>query len=369
VSRPLRFLFAALAVAALIAASPIGGARGATATAASPAGPRLAVNVFRTYPRAGSEVLTMGPAAEAQERIAGGPGFSAPAPINDTRPAWSPDGSLLSFFGPNGEAPGVFLVDAEGSHLHVLKSSSAPGGPHTFIEEAPVFDQHGNLVVAVYKLLRGHFERPAGRFDEDGPPVVAIALWVLPADGSKPHALGPFQRKRVVIPYAFAPNGTMLAAVTTRKSSVIATIAPGSGAVDTVIAHPQGAEEPVFSPDGSQIAYLHDRLGAENALEEPKILASNLMVVPASGGTPRLVARIKGGVRWPAWDPSGSRLSFTKLGGGSVFGTYKPGPGNSLMAINADGTCLTKVFGTERDTIYGASWQPGADRGAGPISC
>ncbi len=39
------------------------------------------------------------------------------------------------------------------------------------------------------------------------------------------------------------------------------------------------------------------------------------------------------------------------------------------MAINADGTCLTKVFSDPDLTLYGAAWQPGPGREAGPIVC
>jgi hypothetical protein len=246
---------------------------------------------------------------------------------------------------------------------------SAPDGPRSFVQEPPIFDAHGNLVATVFKLLRGHFERPAARFNPKGRPVVALALWVFPTDGSKPHPLTAFSRDRIVLPYSFAPDGTLLAEVLTRRRSVVATIAPAGGPVHTVLANAQGLEEPVFSPDGSQIAYFEDKLGPENDLGEPRIVESDLMIVPAEGGTPRLVDRVKRGARWPAWDPSGSRLTFTTLEGGGFAGVYKPRSGNALMEVNADGTCLTKVLDGRRGTIYGSAWQPGTERGAGPISC
>jgi hypothetical protein len=39
------------------------------------------------------------------------------------------------------------------------------------------------------------------------------------------------------------------------------------------------------------------------------------------------------------------------------------------MAINADGTCLTKVFSDPDLTLHCSAWQPGVGREAGPIGC
>jgi hypothetical protein len=71
---------------------------------------------------------------------------------------------------------------------------------------------------------------------------------------------------------------------------------------------------------------------------------------------------------WPSWDPSGQRLAFTRT---RVVenGYTEPKKGDALMAINADGTCLKRVYSDPETTLYGAAWQPGPGREAGPISC
>jgi WD40-like Beta Propeller Repeat len=281
-------------------------------------GPRLAVNVAHIYPNAGTEVRTMGPLGEAQARIAGGAVTGAPAPIYDTAPAWAPDGKKIAFFGPDGEGPVTYLAGEDGTRPRELKSMIAPAGPRSFVQEPPIFDPHGNLIASVFKLLRGHFERPATSFDEEGPPVVAVALWSFPTAGGNSHPLGPFKTGRILVPFSFAPDGTLLAEEATRAGLKIRTLDLQSGSIHSVIVDPQGLAEPAFSPDGSQIAYLPDRLGPRNGDEEPKIFASNLMVMPTAGGTPRLVAKVKGGARWPAWDPSGTRLTPTAVPGRSA---------------------------------------------------
>jgi len=39
------------------------------------------------------------------------------------------------------------------------------------------------------------------------------------------------------------------------------------------------------------------------------------------------------------------------------------------MEINADGSCLTRVFSEPGIVVSGPAWQPGLGRGAGPILC
>jgi len=82
----------------------------------------------------------------------------------------------------------------------------------------------------------------------------------------------------------------------------------------------------------------------------------------------RSLLRMRGRLGFPSWDSSGQRLAFVN----SL--DEDPGDngleeGNRVMAINADGTCLTKVFSNPDMTLYGAAWQPGIGREAGPISC
>jgi hypothetical protein len=82
----------------------------------------------------------------------------------------------------------------------------------------------------------------------------------------------------------------------------------------------------------------------------------------------RLLRRSRKLLAWPSWDPSGQRLAFTRT---RVVenGYTDPKKGDALMAINADGTCLKRVYSDPETTLYGSAWQPGPGREAGPISC
>jgi Tol biopolymer transport system component len=118
----------------------------------------------------------------------------------------------------------------------------------------------------------------------------------------------------------------------------------------------EGSLEPMVSPDGKEIVYKVDK--QNRAADEGGIISTDLMIVPVDGGKPKLLARVKGGARWPSWDPSGSRIAFTLP------------DEDAVMEVNADGSCMTKVYSAPRGgAVFGVAWQPGAERGAGPISC
>jgi hypothetical protein len=78
-----------------------------------------------------------------------------------------------------------------------------------------------------------------------------------------------------------------------------------------------------------------------------------------------LVLRRQATIASPSWDPSGERLAFTL----SRIDDWGPENGNKVMTINADGTCLTRVFIDPEMTVYGTAWQPGPGREAGRIGC
>ena len=174
-----------------------------------------------------------------------------------------------------------------------------------------------------------------------------------------------------MIPYpnSISAGGQIAATALTRQGFAVVTIDPRSQAVHTVVARTtqsEGSLEPAISPDGKEIVYKVDR--QTGPVDEGGLVSTDLMIVPSTGGTPRRLARIPGGAAWPSWDPSGSRLAFTALGSRKLKGAG-PKVDNAVMEINADGTCLTSVYAVENGAVFGAAWQPGAERGAGPLSC
>jgi Tol biopolymer transport system component len=332
----------------------------ASASAAAPTGPRLAIEVSRPYPQSGG-IETIGPAGEDAQLLVGG-GREGGAHPNGDRPAWSPDGSQLAFTSSFGEySPVIYLVGADGGRPRLVSKI-------TPLSE-PVFSPDGrSLVFSVLRVVKGEFQRPARPADDDYGVVVDWAVLALDLGGKSSRLLTPWRRHQVIRPTSFSPDGSTLAAERETRSGVDA-VAIGLGSGRTRLLA-RDASEPVYSPDGSQIAFVHTerRAPSEPGGNRPPA-SSSLFAMPAVGGEPVQLARTRGGLAWPSWDPSGQRLSFTRLGGGSFGGTSHPHEGNSVMQVNADGSCLTTLLSIARGSFYGSAWQPGPGREAGRIGC
>jgi Tol biopolymer transport system component len=370
----------ALLAAAVCAFALLGGASsGATSAVtrtAQPAGPRLAVVVKHDSGRSTTaELVTIGPLGETPQVVAHETGRFLDGTIgDDEHPNWSPDGSELAYYGSGDETPAVYLQGTDGSPARVLASSEHPGGPDDAILPEPLFDpKTGDLIVAVVHTPNGEGlfgdARPAGK-----PAAIRTEYWALSVDGRKARRLSSrtLSRRRPLIPFpsSVSARGKVAASAVTRRGFAVVTADPRTGATRTVVpttTQAEGGVEPAISPDGKEIIYKVDK--GQGADGEEGLISTDLMIVPTTGGKPTLLARVKGGIRWPSWDPSGSRIVFTALNAAGEIDYPGPQDGSSLMEINPDGTCLTQAFTVAGGAVYGAAWQPGADRGVGPLSC
>jgi Tol biopolymer transport system component len=338
----------------------------AVARAEAPAGPRLAAVAFHPYSNGGSEVTSFAPDGTGRFRILGGPDAKGPAPTSRAQPSWSADGSRVAFSGGRGAAPGtVFTVAADGSDPKMVPlSSKLPIGGD------PVLSPDGRSV-AVMRLdvVSGHFQRPLrrGRASDDEYGVkIRTAIWSLDVDDSRMRPLSAWSRQAFLEPGSFSPDGSYLAATEWRGVTPRAISIDLSTRSTTVLA--DNAKEPVYAPDG-QVVIVRDRLGPKVGPEgERKRGSSTLLVVPAGGGRPRPLVRIRPGLSSPSWDPSGQRVAFTRLSGFPAKFSLFPRP-NSIAEVNADGSCLTTVAKPSRGFFSGSAWQPGPGREAGRIVC
>jgi Tol biopolymer transport system component len=131
------------------------------------------------------------------------------------------------------------------------------------------------------------------------------------------------------------------------------------------------ASEPVFSPDGSQLVLVRHSISRRRNVRS---FHSDLYLVDASGVHVRQLTD----TRWiaethPSWDPSGQRIAFSSFRIArdpldALFDELLPF-GNSIVQINADGTCRTKLISLRDAGTFAPRWQPGQGREAGRIEC
>jgi Tol biopolymer transport system component len=173
---------------------------------------------------------------------------------------------------------------------------------------------------------------------------------------------------------SFSPDSSTLLVSrrkTARSNSEVLAMPLGGGG-PRVIA--RNASEGVYSPDGSRIAFLRVRIRTHVTGGPRKVATAeieettDLFVADADGSHPRRLTDTPTGIEiWPSWDPSGRRLAITRLVGGTEAGLL--GIGDSVVEMNADGSCPRTVLTGKRAAFYGATWQPGPGRAAGRISC
>jgi len=351
-----------LVLVVLVAVLAVVATAASAATAVAPAGPRLAVQTFRPFPDL-SAINTVGPNGEEPQLLVGGEGDDVIRPTL-SRPAWSPDGSLLAFTSSRGEySPVPYIVGAGGGKPRLVSK--------TTVLSEPIFTPDGHwLTFLELRVVKGHFERPQIAARDEYGVVVDWAIWKMSLNGRRFRQVTRWRRHQQLTPTSYSPGGRYLAAERFDGRSEDAVVIDLKRHKVRVIA--QGAEEPIFSPDGTRIAYVRTRyLPPEEREGNRSPGSSALLVVPANlEGKPKRIARVKGGLAWPSWDPSGARIAFTTLKGGEPFLPSNPAEGNSVMQVNADGTCLDTLLSIEgRGHYEGVAWEPGSGREAGPITC
>jgi len=124
------------------------------------------------------------------------------------------------------------------------------------------------------------------------------------SDGGKLQRIVETYRGSLVVNYriSLSPDGKNLAftSVEDNKKHIFSMSVEGGNPKQLVEIE---AREPVYSPDGNLIAFVRDKNAGRNEG------GFGLWIVPASGGTPQLVADA-GKASSPVWSPDGSMIAF-----------------------------------------------------------
>lgn len=324
-----------------------------------PDGPRLAVVENTLFPFR-FDLTTVNETGAQPFRLAGGGPKERPLPEEFTPPSWSPDGSMVVFAALSGRldegprAARLYVSSSDGSELRPLKGTRGA--------DEPKFATDGRTVFFTRYRFRS---RVNGRGKKE---LVSLgaSIWAVDVFGGTARRITPERNGVVMYAGSFSPDGGQLLAsrLPRRGSWSVIRIDLASGRTSVFL---RRAADPVYSPDGSKVAFVRWRnVHRSGGKSESR---SDLFTVRSGGGGLRRVTSSPGSDYSQSWDPSGERLAFVR---------YLPewlepdelGYGSAVMQVNADGSCLGFVLRPSFDVaFFGVAWQPGPGREAGRIEC
>ncbi len=111
----------------------------------------------------------------------------------------------------------------------------------------------------------------------------------------------------------------------------------------------EGACEPSWSPDGSQLVFVSPCKRPAD-ISEPLPADTVLYIVNADGSEPTALPTVPGGDSEPAWSPDGKRIAFTSIRDGQPL----------IYVMNLADKSVTRLTepGTDFDSAREPSWSP-----------
>jgi Tol biopolymer transport system component len=179
-------------------------------------------------------------------------------------PTWSPDGKRLAFTSERDGNAEIYVMNADGSHQRRLTSNAAP-------DRTPVWSPDG-------KQLAFYSER-------DGAP----AIYVMKADGLGQTRL--LKSAYGLCCYMWSPNGKQIAFVE-GKAEISVMKSDGSGRTRLTKNDANFDGEPVWSPDGTKIAFTSQRDGD-----------AEVYVMNADGSEQTRLTYNRGDDHFASWQP------------------------------------------------------------------
>jgi TolB protein len=255
--------------------------------------------------------------------------------LENTYPAWSPDGARIVFESTrDGPDADIFVMNADGTNVVQLTHNDVPDSTPAFTPDGAsvvyASEQDGNLDVFIMRA-DGSQERNLTRHPgTDGHPRVS-------ADGKRVY----FNSNRTSDPATFA-RGTM----DREHNHEVFSMSPDGEDVRQVTDLPDWDTYPAVSPDGREL--LWRRIAPTGGKSESG-RNSEVFWMDLATGEMRNVTAHQAYDGWPAWAPDGRRIAFASNRANAEFEAF------DIYVAERDGSNATRV--TFGDGVGGrGSW-------------
>jgi Tol biopolymer transport system component len=187
-------------------------------------------------------------------------------------------------------------------------------------------------------------------------PVIVLVLLALGCGGTTQPALNPSNPQGKIVFSSNRGLGRSQAATPNSTGNIWIMNADGTGAVPLTMLTAAGSYDPVWSPDGTRIAFTSSRSldGSDSAWGFDN---ATIWVMNADGtGASPLINTARGmGDRndYAVWSPDGARIAFLE----QHFSKYAP-PCLYVSIVNADGAGLRNLTYCESLSLYRPQWSP-----------